>query len=57
MDRGWKEVALNEFDIRDFIRYFNEVDKGDFKASEGASHMDLLNNPRVLNEMKARFGF
>jgi hypothetical protein len=50
-------VSLREFDIRDFIGYFNKGDEGDVKASPGVSHMDLLNDPGVLNEMKSRFRF
>ncbi len=45
------------FDPRDAFAYPNNGDKGDFKASPGVSHMDLLNNPGVLNEMKSRFRF
>jgi RHS repeat-associated protein len=51
------KLSLREFDIRDFIGYFNKGDEGDVKASPGVSHMDLLNDPGVLNEMKARFRF
>jgi RHS repeat-associated protein len=45
------------FDPRDVFAYPSNGDKGDFKASPGVSHMDLLNNPGVLNEMKSRFRF
>jgi RHS repeat-associated protein len=51
------KLSVTEFDIRDFIGYFNNGDKGDVKANPGVSHMDLLNDPGVLNEMKARFRF
>jgi RHS repeat-associated protein len=44
-------------DFRDVFAYPSKGDEDDFKASSGVSHMDLLNNPGVLNEMKSRFRF
>jgi RHS repeat-associated protein len=44
-------------DPRDVFAYPSKGGKGDFKASEGVSHMDLLNDPGVLNGLKATFRF